>query len=170
MRDTDEECDDGLDNSDQLPDACRELCLQPWCGDGVVDVATGETCDDGPSTPTQTCGSTCQVIYCGNGIVEEGKACDDGNTADGDDCSADCHQDMTLCHNGVIDPPEVCDGTNLGGVTCSGLMGSSGGLDPERPVQQNRPGRTLGPGRRRRRERRERRLAAVAVLVRQLKS
>jgi cysteine-rich repeat protein len=30
-----EECDDGEQNSDVTPDACRRRCLLPTCGDGV---------------------------------------------------------------------------------------------------------------------------------------
>jgi len=41
--DTGEECDDGVSNSDTLPDACRTSCRNAFCGDGVVD--TGEICD-----------------------------------------------------------------------------------------------------------------------------
>jgi len=35
----DEECDDGLHNSDSEPDACRTDCTLPRCGDGVCDTA-----------------------------------------------------------------------------------------------------------------------------------
>jgi hypothetical protein len=44
---TGEQCDDGPDNSDTEPDACRTDCTLAHCGDAVVD--TGETCDDGPA-------------------------------------------------------------------------------------------------------------------------
>src|SRR5439155_488416 len=43
--DGDEECDDGDDNSDRLPDHCRTDCTAPSCADGVVDPAHGETCE-----------------------------------------------------------------------------------------------------------------------------
>jgi cysteine-rich repeat protein len=32
-----EQCDNGLDNSDILPNHCRTTCRDPWCGDGVCD-------------------------------------------------------------------------------------------------------------------------------------
>ena len=38
-----EACDDGDDNSDTLPDACRTTCELPTCGDDVLD--SGEDCD-----------------------------------------------------------------------------------------------------------------------------
>jgi hypothetical protein len=40
---TNEECDDGVGNSNTTPDACRLSCRNAYCGDGVVD--TGEVCD-----------------------------------------------------------------------------------------------------------------------------
>ncbi|TFH20377.1 MAG: DUF4215 domain-containing protein, partial [Myxococcales bacterium] len=46
-----EECDDGIDNSDTDPNACRLDCTLPVCGDGIVDDQFGEGCDppdDGP--------------------------------------------------------------------------------------------------------------------------
>jgi len=53
-----EECDDGLQNSDYLPDSCRRNCRKAHCGDGVQD--SGEQCD---STPT--CNSKC-LVDCGS--------------------------------------------------------------------------------------------------------
>src|SRR5690606_9869461 len=43
--DANESCDDGEDNSDSEPNACRTDCWPARCGDGVVD--EGEECDDG---------------------------------------------------------------------------------------------------------------------------
>ncbi len=37
----DEACDDGENNSDELPDACRTDCTEPGCGDGVEDSGEG---------------------------------------------------------------------------------------------------------------------------------
>src|SRR5690625_133080 len=54
-----EECDDGENNSDTVPNACRENCKLPSCGDGVID--DGEECDDGPEG-SETCASTCELI------------------------------------------------------------------------------------------------------------
>ncbi len=60
-----EECDDGSSNSDENPDACRENCLLPACGDGIVD--TGETCDDGNTTDGDGCENTCLLPGEGEG-------------------------------------------------------------------------------------------------------
>ncbi|MFH2005055.1 MAG: DUF4215 domain-containing protein [bacterium] len=114
--DSGEACDDGEGNSDVVPDACRPGCVPPSCGDGVVDVATGETCDDGEALPTPTCGSTCMVIYCGNGVLEGSEVCDDANFVAGDGCSPDCLSDET-CGNGYADSVvgEQCDcGADVG--------------------------------------------------------
>jgi len=54
-----EACDDGPDNSDTAPDACRSDCTLPRCGDAVVD--TAEACDDGDAAETDGCLSTCVV-------------------------------------------------------------------------------------------------------------
>ncbi|MCA9580299.1 MAG: DUF4215 domain-containing protein, partial [Myxococcales bacterium] len=49
----DEECDDGEDNDDALPDRCRSTCTAPSCGDGVTD--QGEECDDANDDPEDGC-------------------------------------------------------------------------------------------------------------------
>lgn len=53
----DEECDDGEENSDVTPDACRTDCRLPFCGDGVTD--TGEDCDDGDNNNFNGCRNNC---------------------------------------------------------------------------------------------------------------
>jgi MYXO-CTERM domain-containing protein len=55
-----EECDDGVSNSDSIPDACRTNCAAPSCGDNVVDM--GEQCDFGASLPTADCDAFCNDI------------------------------------------------------------------------------------------------------------
>nr|WP_263429547.1 DUF4215 domain-containing protein [Nannocystis pusilla] len=52
-----EACDDGEDNSDTAPDACRTDCTAASCGDGVVD--GGEECDDGNNADGDGCEATC---------------------------------------------------------------------------------------------------------------
>jgi cysteine-rich repeat protein len=54
-----EDCDDGLANSDEAPDACRSDCSLPACGDAVVDA--GEACDDGALWGGDGCSPTCRV-------------------------------------------------------------------------------------------------------------
>ena len=52
-----EACDDGAENSDTTPNACRTTCVKAHCGDSVLD--TGEICDDGNTMSGDGCSSTC---------------------------------------------------------------------------------------------------------------
>jgi cysteine-rich repeat protein len=72
-----EECDDGEDpltgNSNLRPNACREDCTAPRCGDHVID--SGEECDDGldPSNGNSYCRDSacrpgCLLPSCGDGV------------------------------------------------------------------------------------------------------
>jgi cysteine-rich repeat protein len=54
-----EACDDGADNSDTAPDACRSDCQLPRCGDGVAD--EGEACDDGDEWGGDGCTPVCTL-------------------------------------------------------------------------------------------------------------
>ena len=57
-----EACDDGQANAN-APDACRPDCTLPFCGDGVVDPADGEECDDGNNVPGDDCDAQCKAEY-----------------------------------------------------------------------------------------------------------
>ena len=71
----DELCDDGEENSDNRPDACRTTCEPAHCGDGVVD--SNEACDDGNTTPGDGCDASCALEErCGDGIRNGDEACD----------------------------------------------------------------------------------------------
>lgn len=52
-----EACDDGANNSDVTPDACRTNCVFAYCGDGVLDY--DEECDDGNTTAGDGCDASC---------------------------------------------------------------------------------------------------------------
>lgn len=79
----------------------------PVCGDGRVD--GGEGCD-GTDFGGMTCGDL-------------GKDFTGGELA----CTAECVLDISgctvssTCGNGVIDGDEICDGPDLGGVTCMSM-------------------------------------------------
>jgi fibro-slime domain-containing protein len=76
------------------------------CGNGMLDTANGEQCDDGNTTGADGCSRICQIAAgwecptpgqpcrliakCGDGMLTSNETCDDGNTAGGDGCSADC--------------------------------------------------------------------------------
>jgi cysteine-rich repeat protein len=114
------------------------VCQAGSCGNGVVEPALGETCDDGAQNGQYGfCGGECQIedsLYCGDGILSAGEACDCG--ADGSGraigggacagpngaydasgnltCSFDCRAIGPFCGDGVVqtngNPPEQCDG------------------------------------------------------------
>lgn len=58
--DESEACDDGPDNSDTTPDACRTDCSLPSCGDDVIDPGQNETCDDGNVVDGDGCSASCE--------------------------------------------------------------------------------------------------------------
>lgn len=54
---SDEECDNGGNNNNSNPDACRTDCVAAYCGDGVTD--TNEQCDDGNNEDGDSCSNAC---------------------------------------------------------------------------------------------------------------
>jgi cysteine-rich repeat protein len=123
--DRSEQCDDGADNSDTSPNACRVDCTAARCGDGVID--SGEACDDGDDnsdSAANTCRLDCQLPSCGDGVTDAGEACDDGNLIDADGCEADCSE--PACGNGVLDPEDF-DGATCYEPTTTSIV--AGGRD-----------------------------------------
>ena len=92
-----EECDDGEDNADE-PDACREDCTLPFCGDGIVD--STEECDDANDVDEDGCSNVCLLPQCGDGIPQGEEECDDGNDIDDDGCSNACI--AAVCGDGIV--------------------------------------------------------------------
>nr|HEX4312559.1 DUF4215 domain-containing protein [Kofleriaceae bacterium] len=85
------------DSKNQFTQTCNPNCTFARCGDGLVNHAAGESCDDGNSSNTDACLDTCQLARCGDGFVEAGvEQCDDGNTKDGDGCDHTCHIEAML--------------------------------------------------------------------------
>ncbi len=106
-----EVCDDG---NTQDGDTCSKDCKSDLsCGNKIVDIGAKvpEQCDDGPNNGQigSSCSATCQLVKCGNGVVEQGEQCDDSNVMSGDGCSSTCQNEF--CGNGHIDKEagEVCD-------------------------------------------------------------
>ena len=121
------------------------------CGDGVVDGAYGEQCDNanlngntcaslGFSGGALSCGANCTydtsdcTTLCGNGIVEGDEACDDGNPENDDGCSSACLEETgwtcdsdspsactTICGDGLVVGDEACDEDELASSTCETL-------------------------------------------------
>ncbi len=114
-QDVGEECDDGTNNSDSMPDACRTDCTLPSCGDGVTD--SGESCDDGMAnsdTTPNTCRTDCTLPICGDSVTDSGEECDDGpanSDVTPDACRTDCA--VPSCGDNVVDSGEECDDGNL---------------------------------------------------------
>jgi len=108
-----EACDDGDENSDTRPGACRRDCSAPACGDGIVDTPIGEECDDGNVIDGDGCSAICRLPGCGDGILDEGEECDDGDRNSDERANA-CRTDCTeaFCGDGVEDRDEECDDGN----------------------------------------------------------
>eukprot|EP01098_Paradermamoeba_levis_P007256 TRINITY_DN2_c0_g2_i4.p1 TRINITY_DN2_c0_g2~~TRINITY_DN2_c0_g2_i4.p1 ORF type:complete len:786 (-),score=358.39 TRINITY_DN2_c0_g2_i4:388-2478(-) len=103
-----EECDDGANNNDQLPNRCRSNCRLPYCGDAIID--SKEQCDRGILNAflPNRCRPTCVLPYCGDGVADDlmGETCDDGNNVNGDGCNSNCQVE---CGDGVQGQNEECD-------------------------------------------------------------
>src|SRR3569623_596466 len=83
--------------------AKQSVCIKGLCGNGIVDTAAGEACDDGNNLDGDGCSADCKSDEtCGNGSVDacKGEVCDDGNNVSGDGCAADC-KSSERCGNGV---------------------------------------------------------------------
>ncbi len=105
-------CESAFETCESCPNDCR--CQN--CGDGVVDDADGERCDDDGQTGGDGCSARCIVEpgykcrgapslctpHCGEGEVDAGlgEECDDNNNAAGDGCGATC----------LIEPGFSCTG------------------------------------------------------------
>jgi len=93
-----ETCDNGKDNSDTTYGGCTTQCTTgPYCGDGTVDSAFGEECDDGVNLSkygqANGCGPGCKKPhYCGDGKVDglAGEECDNGAKNGDSGCTSEC--------------------------------------------------------------------------------
>jgi cysteine-rich repeat protein len=86
------------------------VCVLSDCGDGFVDSAGGEACDDGNDVDNDECTNGCQMPACGDDIMQTGEACDDGNIDADDGCSPLC--ELEFCGDGSVQPGEECDDGN----------------------------------------------------------
>lgn len=85
----------------------KSPCIVSFCGDGIVDVAAGEICDDqnlggrtcaseGFTAGILTCNADCtsfdtdSCTTCGDTFIEGCEQCDDGNLIPGDGCDSQC--------------------------------------------------------------------------------
>jgi fibro-slime domain-containing protein len=93
-----ETCDNGAANSDTAYGGCTTQCVYgPYCGDGKVDTAQGEECDDGVNLSTYGntagCSPGCRKApYCGDSKVDSlfGEECDNGANNGKSLCTVNC--------------------------------------------------------------------------------
>jgi cysteine-rich repeat protein len=110
--DSDEVCDDGnLLSGDGCSAACKS---DERCGNGIVDVAAGESCEPNASN-VGWCRPDCVTVRCGDGIVDRDvfEGCDQGakNSASPDaECRPNCQP--RRCGDGIQDSDEACDDGN----------------------------------------------------------
>jgi len=105
------------------------------CGNGILEPALGEVCDDG-NAETEFCGrggdclGDCSLLesLCGNGILDPGESCDDAAADSMGDCTTSC----TVNDHG-IGAPCRCDGCREGEVdfTSGTIVGCDSVVVPE---------------------------------------
>ncbi|MDY0002596.1 MAG: fibrobacter succinogenes major paralogous domain-containing protein [Polyangia bacterium] len=88
-------------------------CLGGFCGDLIIN---GPEVCDGPDMSAVTCVVTCEDY----GFYGGALSCTDSCTLDPSTCEE-------FCGDGIINGPEVCDGTELGGDSCDSLGYHGGG-------------------------------------------
>ncbi|HEU5182281.1 MAG TPA: DUF4215 domain-containing protein, partial [Candidatus Polarisedimenticolia bacterium] len=103
-----------------------------YCGDGLLQPGSGETCDQTAFQPGAPSGRTCRTdcTFCGDGIVNGGELCDDGNNIDTDACGNNCS--FLECGDGIV--------SLTGGETCD-----PPGSIPTVPAGNTNVCRSLGP-------------------------
>ena len=135
LTDAAEACDNGSFNYDHVIDCeygeenctycTKDTCTiangnTSFCGDGEIDTANGEVCDEGKALNGQFghCDKLCKEIVtwqCGDGTVdnEHGEVCDDGilNNTDGH-CNATCDGWTPYCGDGIIQRADCKDYEN----------------------------------------------------------
>jgi fibro-slime domain-containing protein len=98
VQEDEEACDNGAnrDGYQLASDSCAPGCVVPSrCGDGVIDAAFGEQCDDATNDDSYGgCSPECLLgPRCGDGERNGDEECDDGNRRNGDGCDVSCRVD-----------------------------------------------------------------------------
>lgn len=128
------------------------VSLETNCGDGIITAS--EECDDTANSNGDGCSSFClvengfqcqdepsvcsEVQICGDSFVTGTEDCDDGDMQDGDGCSSSCTVEngascngepsncqAIQCGDNIRAVAEQCDGTDLGGASCSTATGGT---------------------------------------------
>ncbi|MBI5754996.1 DUF4215 domain-containing protein, partial [Candidatus Peregrinibacteria bacterium] len=75
--------------------------ITDYCGNGYTYTAGGEECDDGNTSNSDKCTTSCDLTYCGDKVVQnpngngQKEECDDGNTTNNDGCDSTCKKEVT---------------------------------------------------------------------------
>jgi len=109
-------CDDGENNSDVAPNACRTNCRDPYCGDGVID--GGEECDT-----DQLASNSCAGLGYTKGTLACSAACE-YDTSDCSTCGDGAAEGTDTASVGY----ETCDGSDLRGQDCISIGQAAGDL------------------------------------------
>ncbi len=121
-----EGCENGPDCNDNeasLQDNCDE------CGNGVLEVRAGESCDDGNQADGDGCSSNCRVEEAQQCVDPDGDGFGHG-CANGPDCNEqnpEQHDDCDRCGNGFVEDGETCD---------DGNVVANDGCDPDCQLEQ----------------------------------
>lgn len=115
--DPSEQCDDGVENSDTRPGACRTDCRTSHCGDGVID--EGEQCEE-----SDLAGSSCQARGFSKGLL----ACDPETCQFDESGCTTCGDDVAELGDPDAAGYETCDGTDLRGQNCISVGQAQGEL------------------------------------------
>lgn len=148
-------CGDSLKNGSEQCDGaqgvgpnqtCVNCTLQnlTYCGDGIVqnpnNAGAAEQCDGTAGVgANQQCQSNCTIrnlSYCGDGRIQNpndrgvAEQCDGtAGVGTGQRCTTSCTLESTnFCGDGVIGGTEQCDGSQLGGASCTTLGWRTGVL------------------------------------------
>jgi cysteine-rich repeat protein len=114
--DAQEVCDDGNRiHGDGCSGDCRS---DETCGNGVVDITVGESCERVSERDGASCRPDCVSMRCGDGVLDRDahEVCDEG-AANSLEPAAACRPNCQprRCGDNVRDPGEVCDDGNTRG-------------------------------------------------------
>jgi cysteine-rich repeat protein len=125
-----EECDPPYTSDDSSTISCSNAC-EVLCGNGTLDAASGEECDDGNANSdlaADACRSDCLLPHCGDGVTDAGEECDPGDTAEEENhypCTTECL--FAVCGDGYVCSDDTCtSGPFGGGEACDPPFASGG--------------------------------------------
>ena len=97
---------------------CSTKCRKAACGDGIIQSALGEQCDDGQkNSQTGSCSTDCLRGKCGDGIVQPLEECDEGKSnSDSGKCTTLCKK--ARCGDGLVQAGEECDNSSESCIKC----------------------------------------------------